>query len=89
MGECKNCIHQRICEIWRSQERQNASCYVDDCFEPKNKWIKASEHKPKHLQEVLVYFKDGQVSILHYHSSFTWWESDVMYWIPRPEPLTE
>ncbi len=37
MCECQECIHERICAIWQSQECQNASCYVDDCFEPKLK----------------------------------------------------
>ena len=34
---CSNCIHERICDLWRQQECQSAACYVDDCFEPKNK----------------------------------------------------
>lgn len=29
--DCSECIHKRICEIWRSKETQDASCYVDDC----------------------------------------------------------
>ena len=29
--DCSECIHKRICEIWRSKEAQDASCYVDDC----------------------------------------------------------
>ena len=31
--DCSECIHKRICDIWRRQERQDASCYVDDCGE--------------------------------------------------------
>lgn len=31
--DCSGCIHKRICDIWRRQESQDASCYVDDCGE--------------------------------------------------------
>lgn len=34
--DCSECIHKRICEIWRSKEAQDASCYVDDCAYCKN-----------------------------------------------------
>lgn len=30
---CTGCIHERICNLWRSKERQDAACYVNDCKE--------------------------------------------------------
>lgn len=30
---CNRCIHSRICQLWEQSECQNASCYVEDCFE--------------------------------------------------------
>jgi len=30
---CENCIHERICVIWRATECQDASCYIEDCYE--------------------------------------------------------
>ena len=35
MKNCKDCIHDRICQLWRKQEFQDASLFVDDCFEEK------------------------------------------------------
>ena len=38
MKDCENCIHKKVCELWRSQERQDASCFsLDGCdlFESK------------------------------------------------------
>lgn len=32
--DCSGCIHKKICDIWRSKERQDASCYVEGCGEP-------------------------------------------------------
>ena len=32
---CENCVHERICALWRANECQDAACYVNDCFEPK------------------------------------------------------
>lgn len=31
---CANCIHCRICEVWYENEMQNASNYIENCFEP-------------------------------------------------------
>lgn len=29
----KKCIHDPICQLWRDQEKQDASCYVEEeCF---------------------------------------------------------
>lgn len=31
--DCKKCIHDPICQLWRDQEKQDASCYVEEaCF---------------------------------------------------------
>lgn len=32
MDDCKCCIHNEVCELWRKQECQDAGCfYPDDC----------------------------------------------------------
>lgn len=31
--DCKDCIHNVICQLWRENECQDASCYSDHCFE--------------------------------------------------------
>lgn len=43
MTECEQCVHKRICDIWSSQECQDASLFVDDCFEPIRKGKKFIE----------------------------------------------
>lgn len=30
MDDCKCCIHQKVCELWRKQECQDAGCFFDD-----------------------------------------------------------
>lgn len=38
MKDCENCIHKKVCELWREQERQDASSFsIDGCdfFESK------------------------------------------------------
>lgn len=51
---CKKCIHDPICQLWRDQEKQDASCYVEEaCFmgvkEVLN-WAKVSlENRKKEL----------------------------------------
>lgn len=51
---CKKCIHDLICQLWRDQEKQDASCYVEEaCFmgvkEVLN-WAKVSlENRKKEL----------------------------------------
>lgn len=53
-------------------------------------WISVkSKTKPDHLQRVLVHFKSGQISIVDYHPSFIWWETDVTHWQPLPKAPTE
>lgn len=53
---CKKCIHDPICQLWRDQEKQDASCYVEEaCFmgvkEVLN-WAKVSlENRKKELNE--------------------------------------
>lgn len=52
--DCKKCIHDPICQLWRDQEKQDASCYVEEeCFmgvkEVLN-WAKVSlENRKKEL----------------------------------------
>lgn len=32
MTECESCTHQKVCELWREQEREDASCFFNaDC----------------------------------------------------------
>lgn len=32
MTECESCIHQKVCDLWREQEREDASCFFNaDC----------------------------------------------------------
>ena len=32
MNDCANCIHKKVCDLWREQERQDAGCFfLDDC----------------------------------------------------------
>ena len=37
---CSKCIHNRICNLWRKAECQDASSYSDRCFKPKQKPVK-------------------------------------------------
>lgn len=52
--DCKKCIHDPICQLWRDYEKQDASCYVEEeCFmglkEVLN-WAKVSlENRKKEL----------------------------------------
>lgn len=52
--DCKKCIHDPICQLWRDKEKQDASCYVEEaCFmgvkEVLN-WAKVSlENRKKEL----------------------------------------
>lgn len=35
--DCKMCVHEKVCDLWLQQERQDASCFcLDGCdyFEP-------------------------------------------------------
>lgn len=32
---CVRCVHEKICGLWRAAESQDASCFIDDCFEEK------------------------------------------------------
>lgn len=48
-------------------------------------WISVKERKPDYLQRVLVYFKSGQISIVDYHPSMIWWETDITHWQPLPK----
>lgn len=32
---CETCAHKKICDLWRSAESQDASCFIEDCFEEK------------------------------------------------------
>lgn len=32
MSNCANCVHRKVCDLWRKQERQDAGCFIpDDC----------------------------------------------------------
>lgn len=32
MNDCENCIHKKVCDLWREQERQDAGCFfLNDC----------------------------------------------------------
>lgn len=35
MSKCKDCTHEKICDLWRKQELQSACCF-GDYFEQKN-----------------------------------------------------
>lgn len=32
MDDCENCIHKKVCDLWRKQELQDAGCFfIDGC----------------------------------------------------------
>ena len=32
MDDCENCIHKKVCDLWRKQELQYAGCFfLDGC----------------------------------------------------------
>ena len=35
MRNCRDCVHNPICQLWRNAECQDAGCYSDDCFQRK------------------------------------------------------
>ena len=32
--KCDTCLHEKVCALWRANERQDASCYSDNCYTP-------------------------------------------------------
>lgn len=52
MEDCKLCIHKPVCDLWRSNECQNASCFSStedgcDFFLEERRWIPVTERLPK------------------------------------------
>lgn len=52
--DCKMCVHEKVCDLWLQQERQDASCFcLDGCdyFEPTltppNEWVSVEERLPE------------------------------------------
>ena len=48
--DCKTCLHEKVCDLWMQQERQDASCFCQDgCdyFEPTltppNEWVSVED----------------------------------------------
>ena len=56
--DCRECIHKPICDLWYAQECQTASCYTDDCFEPKKKPAREGSFVRKKLIERLEYISE-------------------------------
>lgn len=98
--DCENCIHERICVIWRANECQDASCYIEDCYEPAaDNWIPVSEALPEEYTEVLItYVEQGVGAPItvtgELDSNGNWyseeigsiWDDEVTAWQPLPEP---
>ena len=43
MRNCRDCVHNPICQLWRNAECQDAGCYSDDCFQRKQPEKSADE----------------------------------------------
>lgn len=61
--DCKTCVHEKVCDLWVQQERQDASCFcLDGCdyFEPTltppNEWVSVEERLPE--DEARQYIED-------------------------------
>lgn len=59
--DCKMCVHEKVCDLWLQQERQDASCFcLDGCdyFEPTltqpNEWVSVEERLPEPGERVLA-----------------------------------
>lgn len=54
--DCKKCIHDPVCQLWRDQEKQDASCFAEEeCYmgvkEALN-WVKVTlDSRAKELKE--------------------------------------
>lgn len=93
MEDCKLCIHKPVCDLWRSNECQNASCFSStedgcDFFLEERRWIPVTERLPDVGIEVLIYSEDDGVCVDYYGGdSFGYYE--VTHWMPLPEPPKE
>ena len=96
MTDCKFCLHNAVCELWCSQESQNASCYSTDenkCsyFKEDNQWIPVTERLPETSELVLAIDNDGLMSTAYYvgrwHGMLD--ENSITHWMPLPEPPME
>lgn len=52
MEDCKLCVHKPVCDLWRNEERQDASFFSrtdDKCefFLEEQRWIPVTEQLPK------------------------------------------
>lgn len=49
MDNCKLCVHKPVCDLWRSNECQDASCFSstdEECDFFMEGWIPVSEKRP-------------------------------------------
>lgn len=62
MGDCKLCIHTQVCELWRINECQDASCFGNpssDGCDYFAGWIDVDDKKPDEFVSVLGHMTDA------------------------------
>lgn len=104
MTDCNLCVHKTVCDLWRSNECQDASCFGNggecDFFLEERRWIPVTERLPEKDIEVVGWYKDNPFSPFRYgivswngHGwVFTYaqrYVDDVTHWMPLPEPPKE
>lgn len=81
MSNCENCIHKKVCGLWREKERQDAGCFIpDDCelFESVKpltaqeqaelQFYRSSELAPWQVQAMLDTFHEQKKILVGYEN---------------------
>lgn len=102
MSDCKLCVHKPVCDLWRSQECQDAGCFSgseDGCDFFLEGWIPVKDSLPKCGERVLAtdggfvgefYInKRGQWQRYNVNNYSLLMELDILWWMPLPEPPKE
>ena len=69
MADCKSCIYNPVCVLWRKEEGQDANSVLTgghfDCtlYKPQNEWISVDERLPEPEVEVVVHMRRKHANI--------------------------
>ena len=104
MTDCKLCVHKPVCDLWRNEERQDASFFSrtdDECefFLEERRWIPVTERLPDPGDRVLCVVKSFAFPGSKYYNILRYdrygfnengiYTDGVTHWMPIPEPPKE